>query len=501
VEEIMTRLRAFPLIAPILLVVSILSTRPVRGGSEEGFHFDFHFNPPPPEPHYLVDVEGCTDCRHQVFLFHGRILQKYPDLGTCLAHVTITVSPSSLETDAMGVSCGSRTLLCMTAQGFAELSQPMPIPRELWCRTEPIDSDGWSNEAFPDAGRSSGVPAAVPDRANAAQSTAGTVSLPGGGNLYDFSLSGAGVDGSPSDGVARVDPSAVSTPPRSTDRPSLESTAEAEDKPSFLDELRRSHGDLVDEALQEFEDFLAESKQLKAKVESLAEDLIGELGDLSQMDPAQAKARIEGYFLRAMTEGRLGSDLGDALADLKSMNMSPQELLGYAKAYLVAHAAARYDLKTPRGNLNLTKDGLLLMSVWLRGAGEGRAASETIDSAGVGGRAEAGLGSSAERKGAEQLPWSDWESYPKITEGGREYAQIGDRLYTQHAVERMQPSGLSGSGRSIAPAFVEQAIRTGTPTTQVVDGVTRTVYTSGSVQVVTEQGGRIVVTVNPFSGG
>jgi hypothetical protein len=28
----------------------------------------------------------------------------------------------------------------------------------------------------------------------------------------------------------------------------------------------------------------------------------------------------------------------------------------------------------------------------------------------------------------------------------------------------------------------------------------RTVYTSGTVQVVTEQGGRIVVTVNPFSG-
>jgi hypothetical protein len=62
----------------------------------------------------------------------------------------------------------------------------------------------------------------------------------------------------------------------------------------------------------------------------------------------------------------------------------------------------------------------------------------------------------------------------------------------------MLPAAMGG--RSIAPAFVEAAIETGTTTTQVVGGVTRTVYTSGTVQVVTEQAGRIVVTVNPFSG-
>jgi urease alpha subunit len=54
--------------------------------------------------------------------------------------------------------------------------------------------------------------------------------------------------------------------------------------------------------------------------------------------------------------------------------------------------------------------------------------------------------------------------------------------------------------KRIAPAFVEEAIATGTTSTQVVGGVTRTAHTSGTVQVVTEQGGRIVVTVNPFSG-
>ena len=99
--------------------------------------------------------------------------------------------------------------------------------------------------------------------------------------------------------------------------------------------------------------------------------------------------------------------------------------------------------------------------------------------------------------------WGSWRDYPKVVEAGREYAQIGERLYTQHAIERMLPSGLGapagavGAGRSIAPAFVEAAIETGTTSTQVVNGVTRTIFSSGSLNVVTEQGGRIIVTVVP----
>ena len=70
----------------------------------------------------------------------------------------------------------------------------------------------------------------------------------------------------------------------------------------------------------------------------------------------------------------------------------------------------------------------------------------------------------------------------------------------------MQPSGLGspagqiGAGRSIAPNFVEDVIMTGDTTIAVINGVTRTTHTSGTVQVVTEQGRRIVVTVNSFSG-
>jgi len=113
-------------------------------------------------------------------------------------------------------------------------------------------------------------------------------------------------------------------------------------------------------------------------------------------------------------------------------------------------------------------------------------------------------GATEEAAAAGKLPWNSYAEYPKVSVGGREYAQIGDRLYTQHAVNRMMPSGLGssgapggafGPGRSISPNFVEDVIQTGAQTTEVVDGVTRTIFTSGTVTVVTEDGGRLIVTV------
>ena len=92
-----------------------------------------------------------------------------------------------------------------------------------------------------------------------------------------------------------------------------------------------------------------------------------------------------------------------------------------------------------------------------------------------------------------KLLWGFWKDYPKIQQAGRAYAQIGTRLYTEHAIGRMLPRGMGG--RSIAPSFVEHVIATGSKSTQVVDGVARTVFTSGNVKVVTEQGGKVVVSV------
>jgi len=40
-----------------------------------------------------------------------------------------------------------------------------------------------------------------------------------------------------------------------------------------------------------------------------------------------------------------------------------------------------------------------------------------------------------------KLWWGFWKDYAKVKLNGREYAQIGTRLYTEHAVERFLPSG------------------------------------------------------------
>ena len=106
-----------------------------------------------------------------------------------------------------------------------------------------------------------------------------------------------------------------------------------------------------------------------------------------------------------------------------------------------------------------------------------------------------------------KIPWGFWDDYAKGTVDGRTYAKVGDRLYTRHAVDRMTPSGYGtaagarngdGLGRSISPNFIEDVITTGQRTDVVADGVTRSIFRSGSVEVVTEGAGQTVISVNPF---
>ena len=119
--------------------------------------------------------------------------------------------------------------------------------------------------------------------------------------------------------------------------------------------------------------------------------------------------------------------------------------------------------------------------------------------AGGGARPGQGVGSGA--KGGDKFLWSSWKDYPKVSDGGKIYAQVGDRLYTEHAVNRMQPSGLGAPagekvpGRNVSPNLVDDVIRSGQPVHTVVDGIPRTVYWSGNVGVVTENSGKLVVTI------
>ena len=113
-----------------------------------------------------------------------------------------------------------------------------------------------------------------------------------------------------------------------------------------------------------------------------------------------------------------------------------------------------------------------------------------------------------------KLPWTTWKEYPKITLNGTEYAKIGERLYTKHAVNYMRPSGwgaLAGEmfnkegvpipGRSLAPGFVEEVIKHGKfRETVMPNGVKRRIYSTGTSEIVTEQEGKIVITINPFRG-
>lgn len=91
------------------------------------------------------------------------------------------------------------------------------------------------------------------------------------------------------------------------------------------------------------------------------------------------------------------------------------------------------------------------------------------------------------------------KDYKHVVYKGRTYTRIGKRLFTQHAVDRMSPSGLGnaagGSQVGVAPEIVEQVINEGTSTTNIVNGVTRTIFKSGDITVVTEESGKIILTV------
>lgn len=108
--------------------------------------------------------------------------------------------------------------------------------------------------------------------------------------------------------------------------------------------------------------------------------------------------------------------------------------------------------------------------------------------------------------------WGYWKDYPKVRIGTREYAKIGNRLYTEHAVEYFQPSGRRtignvpvaqgegggalSKGRGIPPSYVELAILSGVTRQQFAGGALRTIHTLGDLEVVTENNGSIVVTIS-----
>ena len=110
------------------------------------------------------------------------------------------------------------------------------------------------------------------------------------------------------------------------------------------------------------------------------------------------------------------------------------------------------------------------------------------------------------------LWWGFWKDYSKVEVGGKEYARIGERLYTEHAVTRFLPSGRrtiagfptankEGGGyaydakaRSISPNNIEHTITFGSKKFVIENGELRTLHTAGDLTVVTTRDDRIVIT-------
>lgn len=107
------------------------------------------------------------------------------------------------------------------------------------------------------------------------------------------------------------------------------------------------------------------------------------------------------------------------------------------------------------------------------------------------------------------LWWGFWRDYPKVVLNGRTYAQIGNRLYTEHAVDRFLPSGRRSVGnvpvaqneggghmfhdkaRSIPPAYVEEAIVRGMKKPIIENSEQRTIHVLGDLEVVTTETTRL----------
>jgi RHS repeat-associated protein len=108
-------------------------------------------------------------------------------------------------------------------------------------------------------------------------------------------------------------------------------------------------------------------------------------------------------------------------------------------------------------------------------------------------------------RGVGKTPWGSWNDYKKVVVkiDGKErtYAQVGNRLYSKHAVDRMQPSGFKHPngqattqaggdyGRSVAPQYVEDVLNSIKPVIQENGNLK---FVGGSLEVVTNPQGAVV---------
>jgi hypothetical protein len=99
--------------------------------------------------------------------------------------------------------------------------------------------------------------------------------------------------------------------------------------------------------------------------------------------------------------------------------------------------------------------------------------------------------------------WGYWAQYEKIIIDGKEYAKVGDWLYTRHAVENLYPSKMGRAPGhtsnhdhlNLPPKYINDILSNKNTRFKEVtkNGVNRRLFQSGDIEIVTE--GNIVVTV------
>ena len=109
-------------------------------------------------------------------------------------------------------------------------------------------------------------------------------------------------------------------------------------------------------------------------------------------------------------------------------------------------------------------------------------------------------------KRSNNIHWGKWEDYKKVRVNGKEYAQIGDYKYTEHAVsEFLNPSiqtnqikGVEHS-RGVPPSYVNWILTEGRKlgTTKIVEerivnGAKRVTYANGTLCVSVENGDTVI---------
>ncbi|MFC5649548.1 hypothetical protein ACFPYJ_10460 [Paenibacillus solisilvae] len=113
----------------------------------------------------------------------------------------------------------------------------------------------------------------------------------------------------------------------------------------------------------------------------------------------------------------------------------------------------------------------------------------------------------------KKILWAAWKDYEKVNVDGQTYAIVGNRLFSRHAVDRMQPSGMRYTsdtaggkvgasriestgqidyGRGVAPQYVEDVINSTQP---IIQGNGNLSYTSGSLTVITNIRGAVVTLI------